>query len=418
VNTKLLLSLVLLVSGAPVLLGALRAGAARVDITPGKEAHPPLCGYGDPGRDQQGIHDPLHVRALVVDDGTEKVAVVTVESVDIPEPLWEDVTKRLDQGAGIRRQSILISSVHTHGAPCLAAESGDGRAPSAFLVRVSDAIVEAVRKSIASLKPARAGFGTGAAWVNINRRARRAEGGYWLGYNPEGVSDKTVGVLKVEEVSGRTIAVVINYAVHGTVMGGHNLQITADVPGATSRFVEAALGDAAVALWTSGAAGDQNPIYRAVGSDFQPMEALGRILGEEVIRVARSIRMSEAGRVSAAQRVITCPGQRVVPGPLPRANYQFDDAAPVPIRLTLLMIQHTALAGVSGEVLTRIGQRLKSESPFSGTLMLTHTNGSSGYLPDDVAYQQISYEIATSRVKKGCAEDGIVNHFLEMMDGN
>ena len=80
------------------------------------------------------------------------------------------------------------------------------------------------------------------------------------------------------------------------------------------------------------------------------------------------------------------------------------------------MIGHTALAGVSGEVLTRIGQRLKNESPFAHTLMLTLCNGYIGYLPDDDAYQQISYEIATSRVKRGCAEGAIVDGLLDMLD--
>jgi hypothetical protein len=88
----------------------------------------------------------------------------------------------------------------------------------------------------------------------------------------------------------------------------------------------------------------------------------------------------------------------------------------VAIRLSLLTIGHVALAGVSGEVLTKIGERLKNESPFSQTLVVTHCNGSSGYLPDDAAYEQISYEIAVSHVKKGCAEDAIVNGILELMD--
>jgi hypothetical protein len=80
------------------------------------------------------------------------------------------------------------------------------------------------------------------------------------------------------------------------------------------------------------------------------------------------------------------------------------------------MVSHIALTGVSGEVLTMIGQRLKKESPFAHTIMVTHCNGSSGYLPDDAAYQEISYEITTSRVKKGCAENAIVNGLVEMMD--
>jgi L-serine deaminase len=90
----------------------------------------------------------------------------------------------------------------------------------------------------------------------------------------------------------------------------------------------------------------------------------------------------------------------------------------VNIRLSLLMLDHIALAGVSGEVFTMIYQRLKAESPFSHTVMVTHTNGSSGYIPADAAFDQISYEITTSRLKPGCAENTIVNGFLDMMRRN
>jgi hypothetical protein len=80
------------------------------------------------------------------------------------------------------------------------------------------------------------------------------------------------------------------------------------------------------------------------------------------------------------------------------------------------VINDIAIAGVSGEVLTNISLRLKRESPFNRTIMVTHANGSSGYLPDDAAYDQVSYEITATRVKQGCAEDAIVNGFVEMMN--
>ena len=79
------------------------------------------------------------------------------------------------------------------------------------------------------------------------------------------------------------------------------------------------------------------------------------------------------------------------------------------------MVGNIALAGVSGEVFTLISQRLQKESPFSHTVMVTHANGSSGYIPNDAAFDQISYEITASRLKPGCAEDAIVNGFLDLM---
>src|SRR2546427_12530855 len=118
------------------------------------------------------------------------------------------------------------------------------------------------------------------------------------------------------------------------------------------------------------------------------------------------------------QRLVTCPGQRVAPGPLPRKTYEFLDADPVPIRLSLLMIGHTALAGVSGEVFTPVWARLKDQSPFAHLLMLTLCNGYSGYLPDDAPYKQISYEIPVSPGKKGSAEHGIIDTLIPMMRQN
>ena len=126
-----------------------------------------------------------------------------------------------------------------------------------------------------------------------------------LGNNPDDVSDKTVAVIKFETLSGQPLAILSNYAVHGTVLGAGNLQISADLPGATSRLVETHHSDRVVAPWTSGAAGDQDPIYR-VGTDFKNVAALGRILGNEVVRVADGIRTSPRGRIRAVQKVVTC----------------------------------------------------------------------------------------------------------------
>ena len=169
-----------------------------------------------------------------------------------------------------------------------------------------------------------------------------------------------------------------------------------------------------VALWTSGAAGDQNPLSLARGTDFTLVDAFGKIMGEEAIRVAARIRTTPNARIRGMQQVATCPGRRFVPGQRPPGEFKFEDSDPVNIRLGLLTINDIALAGVSGEVLTGIGQHLKRETPFSNTIIVTHANGSSGYIPDDAAFDQISYEITTSRLKPGCAENAIVNGFLDM----
>jgi len=400
--------------------GSLRAGASKVVITPAPDAALPMSGYTGRTAGFKGIHDDLHVRAIVVDDGTSQAALIACEVIGISTVLWEKIAERLTRETAIPRDNIILAGVHTHAAPAIGtyAEPAEGdavRKREEYVQTLEDAVLAAVRQAKANLQPARIGFGTGKANVSMNRRARNGDGGWMLGNNPDGVSDKTVAVIKFETMSGGPLAILSNYGVHGTVLGPANQQISSDLPGATSRVVEKHYGDTVVSPWTSGAAGDQDPIYR-VGTDFRNVAALGQVLGEEVIRVADSIRTSPQARIRGMQKVVTCPGKRTVQRPEANREYTIEDADPVSIRLSLLVINNIAIAGVSGEVLTNISLRLKRESPFNRTVMVTHGNGSSGYLPDDAAYDQVSYEIITTRVKRGCAENAIVNGFLEMMN--
>ena len=274
--------------------GSLRAGAFTVDITPAPDAALPLSGYGSRTEGFKGIHDNLHVRAIVLDDGSTAAALVACEVIGISAALWEKVAGRVAAETKIPRDNVMLASVHTHAAPAIGtynepAEGEAARKRAEYVQRLEDAVLTAVRRAQASLEPARVGFGTGKANVNTNRRARDGSGGWMLGNNPDDVSDKTVAVIKFETLSGQPLAILSNYAVHGTVLGAGNLQISADLPGATSRLVETHYSDRVVSPWTSGAAGDQDPIYR-VGTDFKNVAALGQLLGEEVIRVADSIR--------------------------------------------------------------------------------------------------------------------------------
>jgi neutral ceramidase len=416
--------------------GALRVGASRIDITPAPDAALPMAGYASRTQGFRSIHDRLYVRAIVLDDGTRQAALVAWESLFVPDGVWTDTSRRILAETGIRPENLLLSAVHDHGAPSLAtAEASPGTI--AYTTSVENAAVEAVRRAKAQLQPARFGIGTSKAWVNINRREFAPGRGWWLGYNDEGPSDKTVTVLRFDDLAGRPIAFWINYGVHAVVMGPENYQITGDLAGATSRFVEqhylgndrprsdggmllhlrpeerVTSGDV-VAVWTSGAAGDQNPVSTANGEDFTLVDALGKILGEAVVRTAGNIKTSAQVEIHGAQKVVTCPGRRVEPGPTPRAAYTFTDSDPVNIRLGLLTIDDVALAGVSGEVFTLIAQRLQRESRFRQTVMVTHTNGSSGYIPNDAAFEPVSYEVTASHLKPGCAEDAIVNGFLEL----
>jgi neutral ceramidase len=414
----------------------LRAGAARVDITPAADAALPMAGYAGRTQGFHAIHDNVYVRAIVLDDGATQAALVAWESLFVPDAVWEETSKQIAAETGIAPEHLLLSAVHDHGAPTMTLADSAPKS-AAYTRSAMRAAVEAVRQAKARLQPARFGAGTTTAYVNVNRREFTPGRGLWLGFNENGPSDKTLTVLRFDDLAGKPIAFYINYPVHAVVMGPENLQVTGDLAGATSRFVEQhflgkdrprgdagtrlrlrpedrAAGDV-VAVWTSGAAGDQNAVSTVNGEDFGMVDALGKILGEAAVRAASAIHTTTEARLRGAQRVVTCPGRRVEPGPTPRAEYKFTDTDAVNIRLGLLMIDNVALAGVSGEVFTAISQRLKRESPFRQTIMVTHTNGSSGYIPSDDSFEPVGYEVTASRLKPGCAEGAIVNGFLDLM---
>ncbi|MHC4680132.1 MAG: neutral/alkaline non-lysosomal ceramidase N-terminal domain-containing protein [Planctomycetota bacterium] len=391
------------------------AGAARIDITPSEKTPVPMSGFGGRKSPFTKIHDRLYYRVIVVENEHDRAAIVVGDVLSISNDFWGRVTEKIAQETGIPQDNILLCATHTHGAP-----SAEYRETDAII----DKILTGVDQARKNLQPAAVGAAKGYCNVNICRRARtatgNARGGWWLGQNPDGPADKTMHVIKFETLEGEPIAVLVNYAAHGTTMGQDNTQITGDHPGACCRFVEEHFGSDIVVAWTSGAAGDLDPIY-AYRTDFggriSPVSVLGRIQGEEVIRLVEEIETTRQVRISGQQTVVTVPGRKNLSGKSfrPKGDYEFVDAEPMDIRLAVLQIGRIALCGVSGEVLTLVGQRLKQQSPLSHTIMVTHANGSSGYIPNDEAYEKIGYEILVTRVKLG-AEKVVIDGLLRMLE--
>jgi neutral ceramidase len=419
---------------------SLRVGAAKVDVTPSP---------GELPGNSQGILDRLYARAIVLDNGVSTAALITIDAGAVPDALWQAVTGRVEQELKIPSASVLLTATHTHSA-------GGQRGPDSV-----SKIVESVRLAQQRLRPARMGYGTGVSYINVNRQIIDPRTGrWWEGPNYEGPSDKTVAVIRFDTADGTPIAVYYNYAVHAVVTGQLD-QVSGDIPGAASRYIEDSFDDEVVALWSSGAAGDQNPIYyqqtydlrdirtkdyaargidisnamppggqgldrsnpsvaRLMNQQRQMVLSMGQFLGEEVLHVARGIERTDtivplSGRFST----ISCPGrERTNQG---RAGFEgtYQEGSPVEIRLGLLRIGEVMIGAVNAEVFNPIAQRLKRESPYKATMMATLTNGSarSGYIPDDASFGKQTFEVLSSRLQPGCAESAIVNGILSLIDG-
>jgi neutral ceramidase len=417
---------------------ALMVGAAKVDVTPSANELP---------KTYDGILDHLYSRAIVLDNGTTRAALISVDAGAVPDAVWSGVSEQLEKNLGIPAQNLLLTATHTHSVP--------GQAGPDYVRK----IVESVQAAKERLTPARVGYGAGVSYINVNRniidpKTRR----WWEGPNYDGPSDKTVAVMKFETLSGEPIAVYYNYAMHAVTVGQLDL-VSADAPGTTSKYIEDSLDDNIVALWSSGAAGDQNPIYfqqtfdlrdirikdyakrgidisnamppggqglnkkdpvvmKLMEQQKQMIVSMGQFLGEEVLHVMRGMERTDSDvEIYGGVKTVSCPGRtRTNEG---RAGFEgtYKDADPVEIKLGLLRIGDIAIGAVNAEVFNLIAQRLKKESPYARTMMATLTNGMarSGYIPNDAAYGMDTFEVLSSRLKPGCAESAIVNGILDLM---
>lgn len=414
--------------------GLLKAGAAKVDITPTPDMFPLVASqtYGS-------VHDPLFARALVIDNGHDKVVFISVDATQLPN--GDELLAAVVDALKVPANHVIMNATHDHNAPT-GGTAGNARYAAPYFAILKAGVVEAAKRADGKLQPARVGFGTGRAYVNVNRDEKIGTG-FHMGYAPEGVSDKTVAVLSLTTPDGKPIAVYANYPVHGVVMyrartKDDQVQITGDLPGATSAYVEDRLGGDAVALWTSGAAGDQNPMFMANYNQDAPdvfdegpagwaiLDVQARRLGQEIVRVTGSIHnTADRALLWGAKTGVTCPGrQRETPpapgeprgGYLAPAKIPMIPGNPVTIPLSLVMINDIAVAGVSGEVYTEIGQHVKRDSLFDRTMMVTLLPNGIGYVPTDKAYLLPSEKAITNRIAPGCAEPAMIEGFRAMME--
>jgi neutral ceramidase len=440
INNKLIhWSIVLCFCCPTIAQTGMKVGAAKVDITPKPENLP---------ADIKSIQDNMYIRAVVIDNGVTKAALISIDA-GVREDGWLKYTQQIEKEFGIPALNIFISPSHSHSS--FMGVSATDPKMALFVSTVDKAMVEVIKQAKASLQPAKVGYGTGSCFLNINRDVIDPVTRLWSqGNNYEGISDKTVAVIKFETLTGEPIAVYYNYAMHPNTMYMTGV-VSADFPGVTSKYIEEYYNDKVVALWSMGAAGDQNPRYfissvnfnrpdqtqgnatpaggqpqastqtnpRSVARKAQMISSLGQLLGEEVLRVMDlTTRMDNKIRLYGSQDIVTCPGRTRTNTGRQGAPGTYVDGDSVKIKLSLLMLGDIALTGVNAEVYNPILLRLKNESSYKNLIMATTTNGSanSGYIPSDDAFVRYTFQVLGSRLQPGNAESAVVNGLLDMMD--
>lgn len=398
----------------------LRAGAATVSIAPTEPTW--LAGYSSRTHPSQAPSRDIRARALAIDDGAGSRAVlISVELLALPRTLTEMVAADIMKRLGLERGQILINATGTRSAPfvlglqpILAPNNvEDQRKIAAYSSWLSHAVGDLAAEAFSSMLPVRMGFGVGRTSFAVN--APLGTGSH--ADAPSGLVDTTVPVLRVETISGKTMAVVFGYACRAAVLDSGSYTLSGDYPGVAAGRIERDF-PGAVALFVRLCDGDQSPRPRG-SADLTTLH--GRALA------------------SVVARVLTSP-MRVVTGPLratlvetslafaPHTRAQFEresqDADPVRARWAKRLIaaydarnelrwmpypvqvirlgRGFALVALSGEPAVSYAGKIRTMIGREDAMIAGGTGGASYYIP--------SAETANTSVAD--AADSIVNSGL------
>lgn len=445
-----------------------RAGAATSNITP-PLGEPIVGNWKSPPATH--IHDDLHARCLVLDDGETRIAIVLCDNVGIARDVLDVARTLAEEASGIPEQQILIASTHTHsatparGLDRLAPLDDLSGYPSFLARRIADGIVRAA----ANLEPAKIAWGrTEVPGQVFNRRwflkpdrelpnpfggtdrvkMNPPRGNPDL-VEPAGPTDPEVAFLSVQAVDGRPIALLANYSLHyvGGVPSGH---VSADYFGAFAERIEQLLeadrvDPPFVGMMSNGTSGDINNIdFRASGQRMEPYEKIHQVADEVAQAVieahqgltfhswvpvgAAAQELTLAARVpneellEFAHRTLAKPEDAPLDHPLERIYAErvlraVDAPSEVSIFLQALRIGDVGIAAIPFEVFVETGLELKARSPFEQTFTIELANGSYGYLPTPRHHDLGGYEtwFGTNRVERDASEK-IRDVMLELFD--
>ncbi|MBI1898544.1 MAG: hypothetical protein HYS04_18725 [Acidobacteria bacterium] len=431
----------------PQRAGGLRAGAATSNITP-------LLGCSLAGgmtdRIGREIHDELHVRSLVLDNGINQLAFALVDSCAVPRDIIDEAKALIAKRCGIPAAHVLVAATHTHSAPPathLFQSIPDSKYTAWLTLRIADAVQLAHQR----LRPARAGWGLGREErLLFNRRYHMKAGmvpknpfggddrvkmnpgvGNPDVMKPAGPVDPEVPVLALESSEGAPIAVLASYGLHyvGDTGPGH---VSADYFACWAGSMQRLAGTSFIPILANGCSGNVNNVDvlgppRPRRPPYEHMQRVADILAAECYRVWRTMRFHETVPLEAGVEELTLgtrlPSREEVIG----ARRLLEEAKDRPIRdqplvyaretvlladypprvktlVQTMRIGDLGIASFPGEAFAELGLAVKKSTPFHPAMMIELANDYRGYIPTLEAFQMGGYE--TWRAKSSYLEAG------------
>ncbi len=409
----------------------LQVGAANVNVTPVNL--PVLVNGGMLSRSVGSVNTQLSARAIVVDDGANRIAIVVVDSCMMPRPLLDDAKQLASQRTKIKPANMLISATHTHSAPASMSCLGTDADPT-YMPYLREKLAEAIATAEKNLQPAEVGWGSVDApehtalrrWIrrpdriatdpfgNPTMRANMHSGRNWDDVVGEsGPEDPQLSMIAFRSTKGQPIALLCNFSMHyfgdkalsadyfGLFCGQLESEIDptaeADQNDGASRFLAVLSHGCSGDIWRRDYkvpaenrndaikidefAAELADIAKRAYDDIE--YSTGDVAMAET-RLHLNYRTPNAQRLEWAQRIVEAMGDR-----LPKTQTEvyakealiLHERQSTDVVVQALRIGKIAIATTPNETYAISGLKIKLQSPLKQTMVIELANGGDGYIP-------------------------------------
>ena len=386
-----------------------KVGFAQKDITP--QVPTPMWGYGARGdRLSEGTLDPLMAKAIVIQAGEDRLAMVGLDLGRAPTTeMMDEIRATIREKAKI--EHVLIVGSHTHHGPVLELMDregfGKGRFDAAigYLKSLPELLSSTIIEAASKLQPAQIGVNSTDVPYNRNRQTKR---------NPA-ARDPLLSLMRFDDPSGKPIAILVNFAAHPVMTDPRILKFSADYPGFMMKHVEQEMQ--APCVFIQGASGDLS----ANAIKVEGPSGFGEQLGQECVKLAKATETSVPRRPSVQGKVdrfdfttrinLSNPAVSFAYGRafFPELIHAYAEAykdGMHPELNTVLLNREIALVGGSGEFFCNHAVRLRDRSYVQHTLFFGYCNGYMNYFPTIEAVSEGGYgaDAPVSPVQVGAGE--------------
>jgi neutral ceramidase len=434
---------VALVVVAPLLGAPLRLGRGSVKITP--PAGIPMAGYYSI-RLAEGTHNDLYAKAIVLEEGEKKAALVACDLVSLDADIVAAARAQIQEATGIPADSVMVSATHSHTGPLLNrrflknVEGAPLKLAQQYRAALPGKITEAVRLAAGALAPARAWTGLGQEdSLSFYRRFLMKDGSVRFNpgklnpdiVQPMGSIDPDVALVYFDTPEGHPQALYVNFALHLDTVGG--MQFSADYPYTLSKLMGKLRGPEMLTLFTIGAAGNINHIdvkSKEPQKGHTEAQRIGTVLSGEVLKTLARLKKEEGESLQWAREVVRLPlpfhdaaevekarqvaaqfGQPNPPAFLDMVHamkvIEVAERKGAPLEAEVQVVSYgsgIAWVGLPGEIFVELGVAIKKASPFGQTIIVELANGNISYVPTRKGFNEGGYEAISARCAAGCGE--------------